>query len=427
MKYIRWSILLLLFLASVLNYFDRQSLSILANTIQKDIQMTDMGYAHVIEVFLLAYMIGFLIVGWLTDRLGVRVGMILFIGLWSLSNMATGFVGSVRGLAIVRFFLGAGESGLYVAAPKIVGEVFPASQRGLAVGIYSAGATVGATVAPPVIALLTVVYGWRAAFVVGGIMGLVWIVPWLLVSRPRRSDEADALSLKPSAMRTPQPISTGWRDVLLCRPALLLLLVRMITDPVWQFLLYWFPKYLGDAHGMSLVEVGRIVWIVYLAADIGGIGAGWLAGVLVTRGLNPADACKWVMIGCTIVIPTCALVPFLSSPAAIMTLIGVISLSVFGYMISVAALAVEILPQDRFGSIWGLVCAGSGLGGIIFADVVGRLITSFSYRPVFMVMACLHPAALVLIWLAAKSRARGALASVNEIAEELATVEGEAV
>ena len=165
---LRWVILFLLFVASVINYVDRQSLSILAKTIQADLHMSDLEYSHVVQMFLLAYMLSFLVTGWLTDRLAERRSLTLFIGWWSLANMFPGLVRSTAGLATARFLLGAGESGLYTVAPKTVGKLFPPAQRGVAVGIYSAGATIGATLAPPMIAAVALQYGWRSAFVTGG-------------------------------------------------------------------------------------------------------------------------------------------------------------------------------------------------------------------------------------------------------------------
>src|SRR5688500_8708919 len=184
MKHIRWAILALLFLASVINYVDRQSLSILARTIQDDLKISDIGYSFVVQVFLFAYMLSFLVAGFITDRLGVRASMTLFIAWWSVVTRLAGFVTPLRGLAATRSLLGMGESGLYVVAPKVVSQMSPASQRGLAVGIYSAGATIGATIAPPLIAWLTLAHGWRAAFIAGGVIGLIWIVPWMLTYRP---------------------------------------------------------------------------------------------------------------------------------------------------------------------------------------------------------------------------------------------------
>jgi ACS family hexuronate transporter-like MFS transporter len=415
----RWIILFLLFLASVINYVDRQTLSILAKTIQQDLNMSDLDYSHVVQMFLLAYMLSFLVAGWLTDKLGEKRALTLFIGWWSLANIFTAFVRSTAGLATARFFLGAGESGLYTVAPKVVGRLFPPAQRGVAVGIYSAGATIGATLAPPLIAAIALNYGWRSAFVAGGVAGLVWLVPWLLFYRdpakePRGFPMTDAPSADPRAapvLPPPQPRTT-WRDVIFCREALLLMGVRILTDPVWQFILFWFPKYMQDAHGMSLAAVGRVTWIVYLAADVGGIAIGFASGGLVRRGLRAADAHKWVLTACAVIIPCCALIPWLPTHAVIIAVVALVALLVFAFMVTLTALAVEVLPPDRIGSTFGIVAAGSGLGGILFAKLVGHLVTSYSYTPVFLLMACLHPASLLLVWAAARARREPAGADI---------------
>ena len=197
-------------------------------------------------------------------------------------------------------------------------------------------------------------------------------------------------------------VNFDWRAVLFCKEALLLLAVRIITDPVWQFILYWFPKYVTNAHGMTLAQVGHLVWIVYLAADVGGVGAGLLCGLLVCRGLVPAQACKWVMIGCALIIPT----PRVHADAAFARRDhrtgggdgagGVCVHDLRGGAGGGSASA------RGFGTTWGLVCAGSGLGGIVFTSVVGHLVTSFSYTPVFILMACLHPLSLLLVWPASR-------------------------
>ena len=249
MKRIRWLILSLLFFASVLNYIDRQTLSILARTIQNDLGISDIGYSNVVQLFLFAYMLAFFAAGWVTDRLGIRAGMTLFIAWWSVSNMLTGVVRSLRGLASARFLLGAGEAGLYTVAPKVVSEYFPPRERGFAVGIYTAGATIGATLAPPLIAWLALNFGWRSAFLTTGGMGLLWIVPWLLIYRP-------AVVSTPSI--TPAAASGSWREVFRSPEVLCLLFARVCTDPVWHFVLFWFPKYLTDVQHMTLAQIGRM-------------------------------------------------------------------------------------------------------------------------------------------------------------------------
>jgi len=422
MKSLRWFILGLLFCASIINYVDRQSLSILARTIQDELVISDIGYSHVIQFFLFAYMVSFLVSGWVTDRLGIRASMALFIGWWSIANILTGFVGSIRGLAAARFLLGAGESGLYVVAPKVVAQLFPASQRGLAVGIYSAGATVGATIAPPLLAWLTLNYGWRSAFVVGGAIGLLWVVPWLLVYRPTQTD----LPVAPS-QASPLPAlerdATRWWDIFLTREVLLLLAIRALTDPVWQFILFWLPKYLTDVHGLTLAQVGRIGWVPYLAADIGGILGGYASGFLITRGFRVVDARKWVMVLCGLTIPCGALLVMRTGNInAIVILMAVIAFAEFTWMVTMTALAVDVLPMQRFGRMFGVIAAGSGFGGMLFMQAVGRLVTSFSYMPVFVLIACLHPIALIAVWRIAQARpAAGATTTEPELARGGAT------
>jgi ACS family hexuronate transporter-like MFS transporter len=329
--------------------------------------------------------------------------MALFISWWSIANILTGFVGSIRGLAAARFLLGAGESGLYVVAPKVVAQLFPASQRGLAVGIYSAGATVGATIAPPLLAWLTLNYGWRSAFVVGGALGLIWVFPWLLVYRP--AETAQPAAPVPGPPPALEPVTTRWWDLFLTPEVLLLLAIRALTDPVWQFILFWLPKYLTDVHGLSLAEVGRIGWVPYLAADAGGILGGFASGFLITRGFRVLDARKWVMLVCGLAIPCGALlVTSTGNINTIVVLMAVIAFAEFTWMVTMTALAVDVLPMQRFGRMFGVIAAGSGFGGMLFMQAVGRLVTSFSYTPVFVLIACLHPIALIAVWRIAKSR-----------------------
>lgn len=412
----RWIILGLLFCASVINFIDRQSLSILARTIQDELGISDLGYSTVVQMFLFAYMLSFLVAGWVTDRLGIRLSMTLFIAWWSLANMLTGLANSLRTLAGARFLLGAGESGLYTVAPKVVGELFPPAQRGVAVGIYTAGATIGATLAPPLLAFLANTYGWRGAFFVTGALGLLWIVPWLLLYRTPAARPAPVAETPAGAEE-----KWSWRDVFFCREALLLLGARVLTDPVWHFVLFWFPKFLTDVHGMSLGDLGRIAWIVYLAADVGCVAGGLLSGRLIQRGLLPTEARKWTMTIAAALIPCSALVPFVEAKAAILVLVSIVALAHMTWIVTLTTLAVDLFPARRLGSIFGVIAAGSGLGGMLFTNLVGRLVTHVSYSPVFMIMGCLHPLALFLIWRAAASARR---AKAGATAEAAVAVEG---
>ena len=274
---IRWAILAMLFAATVLNYVDRQVLSILAPQVQKDLGIDDLGYARIVQYFLIAYALSYLGAGWVTDKLGAKLTLALFLGWWSLANMATGWVRNAAQLGFARTMLGLGEPGVYTAGPKAVAEHFPPAERGFAIGVYTAGAMIGATIAPPLIVFLAVQYGWRAAFVITGAAGFVWLAIWLFVYRsPEGAEPA----------RTKEPIR--WGPILRDRRVWGLALTRLIADPVWYFYLFWFPKYLTDERGMTLIQVASLAWIVYLAADVGSVGGGYLSGRLIRSGVAPA-------------------------------------------------------------------------------------------------------------------------------------------
>lgn len=269
--HLRWWIATLLVGAAVLNYVDRQTLSALAPTIQADLQMDDRAYANVVNLFLVAYTIAYLVSGRIADLMGTRASMVVFVVWWSFANMLTAAAQGVQSLGVYRFLLGLGEAGVWPAASKAVSEWFPAKERALAIGLYTMGATLGATLAPYlVIPLATHAWGqtlpgvagflgqgagWRIAFILTGAAGLLWLIPWLWMFRaPRDSklitpDELQMLE-KSSAAETPGGANEKpwtWLQVFTFRGTWLLLVGRLITDPVWYFYQFWFPKYLSRA------------------------------------------------------------------------------------------------------------------------------------------------------------------------------------
>ena len=401
---LRWWIVGILFLSTVINYIDRQTLSVLARTIQDDLGISDSGYARIVQAFLLAYTISYLVSGRVTDWLGTRVSMAAFIVWWSLANIGTAFASSIFTLGLWRLLLGVGEPGNWTVGPKALSEWFPTRERGLAYGIFTMGATIGATVAPPLIAWLALSYGWRGAFVVTGGLGLLWVIPWLWLYRPPhehpRLTDAERVLVPP-----PAPTSTTggaewtlWRTLLTQRDTWLLLGTRVLTDPVWYFYLFWFPKYLTDTRGLSLIEVGRVAWVVYLAADLGALGGGWLSGRLIDRGYAPVAARKRVL---RIAATTILVGPFVAwAPSIPLVLVcaAVVACSQLAWQVTIGALIVDRYPPASVATAFGIVAAGSGFGGMVSTGIVGYLVSNYSYVPVFVTMALLHPLALALVW-----------------------------
>lgn len=403
--HLRWWIIALLFFSTVINYMDRQNLSILARTIQDDLGISDLQYSYVVQAFLLAYTISYLFAGRITDYLGTRASMAAFVIWWSIADMLTSLSRGLLSLGFFRFLLGVGEPGNYTAAPKAVSEWLPPKERALGIGIYTAGATLGAAIAPPLIAYLATQFHWRTVFLVTGSLGLVWVIPWLLIyRRPRehpRITEEELRHIEDESDSAPNssemPPEGRWRYILRRRETWILMLGRMLTDPVWYFYLFWFPKYLTDARHLTLAEVGRIAWMVYLAADVGCILGGWLSGRLIRRGLSPVRSRIWVMTLAAVLLPLSPLINTVSTPLMAVMIASVAAFAHMAWLISLSTIIVDVYPKPVVGTVFGLVAAGSGFGGMLSTNLVGRAVTGYSYAPVFIVMGFLHPLVYLLI------------------------------
>ena len=424
--HLRWWIAGMLFLASVLNYLDRQTLSILAPTIQKELALTDQDYALVVNLFLVAYTAATLLSGRVVDRLGVRVSLALFVGWWSVANLLTGFARSIVSLGAFRFLLGLGEAGNWTAAPKAVADWFPAKERGIAIGLYTLGATIGATLAPILIVNIASRHGWQMAFVVTGVTGLVWLGPWLWLYRrpsehPRLSDQERAHLGLPSlehvgGVPPPRSITTslrgedspssksaadekpeGWRTVLSRHEVWVLMLTRLLTDPVWYFYQFWFAKYLYGERSVSQLGLS-ITFVIFLAADFGALGGGWFSGLLIKRQVPPPASRVRIMAAAACVMPLSVLVPGVASLPVVLAIGMLVVFAHLTWLINLSSLVVDVIPQRSLATTFGVIAAGSALGGMVMNWAVGRLLTHASYGPAFFVMAGLHPLALLLVW-----------------------------
>ena len=401
---LRWWIIGLIFLASVLNYIDRQALSILAPTVQKELGLTNQDYALVVNLFLVAYTISYIVSGRLVDKLGVRLSLALFIGWWSVANMLTAFSRSFGSLGVFRFLLGLGEAGNWTAAPKAVSEWFPARERGLAIGVYTLGATMGATLAPVLILALASWHSWQAAFVVTGAAGLLWLIPWLwLYRRPQEHPRVTAAELEHLASdavaeKTADVAAWGDGRALFARREIWLLVAgRMLTDPVWYFFQFWFAKYLYEGRGLDQKSLS-VTWVIFLAADMGALGGGWFSGLMVKRQVAPALSRLRVMLGCAALVPLAALIPFSGSLGLVLALGMIAVLAHMAWLINLSALVTDVVPRRSLATVFGLVAAGSTLGGIVMNQAVGQLVSGHSYDWAFYLMVGVHPLAWMILW-----------------------------
>ncbi len=399
---LRWLIAALLLLVSVLNYLDRQTLSILARTIQTDLGINDAGYSQVVLAFQLTYAVMYLLSGRILDRVGTRLGMLCFVLWWSVANMLTGLAVGVLSLAFFRSLLGIGEPGGYTASAKAVAEWFPVREKGTAVGLYTMGGTLGAAIAGPLVAFIATRHGWRMAFVITGALGLLLALIWLLLYRkpaehPRLSTAERAYLSGENVLGKPQTSlqRLSWRELGKLKPMWLVLVARMITDPLWYFYLFWFPKYLQDARGFTLQDVGATIWMVFVAADLGSVTGGWLSGKLLQRGLPPIKARLRVMTGAASLLIFSWAMPFVPGQWWPIALASLIAFAHMTWLTCITTFSVDIFPASIIGSAHGAIGSGSAVGGLLSTAVVGWLVTHFSYSPTFFVMSLLHPTVIV--------------------------------
>jgi MFS transporter, ACS family, aldohexuronate transporter len=393
-------LVVLLFLIAFVNYFDRQSLSVVAPRFQAEFHMSDLDYAHVVGLFLLASAIAYAIAGLVADWLGTRRSMALFVGVWSLAEAATALATNTISLSIARFCLGLGEPGLWVTAPKAVGEVLVERLRALAIGIYSMGATVGAVIALPAIVFITHHLPWRSVFLIDGAAGLLWIPLWLWGGRDRQDTDADCTEeIQP---RTERPAKV---DALLNLKAVLvqsktwkLVAARGLTDPVWYFYLFWFPKYLMTSRHLTLDQVAHFAWFVYLGGGLGAITGGLFAGLLIRRGQHVCIAYRWTMLAAALMLPLSPLTAMASSSTMAILIASIIAFAHMNWLVTLTAIVVELYPAAQVGTAAGLIASGSGLGGMISSEIIGSIVIRYGYTPLFFIMGVLHPLVLVFLW-----------------------------
>jgi ACS family hexuronate transporter-like MFS transporter len=400
---LRWLIIGLLFLAAVLNYIDRSVLAILAPTIQKSLHITNERYAHINDGFLIAYAVAYLLSGRVVEKLGTRISMAVFIGFWSAANALTGFARSALSLSVFRSLLGLGEAGGWTASPAAVAEWFPAKERALATGLYSIGGTIGSTIAPLLVIETAGRFGWQAAFVSTGLLGFVWLIPWLIAYRPPRATTIETASAAVPVVRATE--RELWSAVIRQPDAWRLMGARLLTDSVWYFFLFWMPKYLHEVRGVSQAGLS-IMWVVFLAADVGFVAGGFFSDRLVARGTTPVSSRISMLLASALLVPCIALLPLAPTLRLTLAVAMVVAFAHCMWLSNMTALVIDLIPRPIMATTFGLIAAGSAVGGIIMNDLVAWAVGHYSYDRCFYVMAFMHPlAALLFILPIRRSRA----------------------
>jgi ACS family hexuronate transporter-like MFS transporter len=400
--YLRWLICALLFLATTINYIDRQVLGILAPDLQKEIGWSEVEYGYIVTSFQAAYALGMLMVGRMLDVVGIRHGFAFALIFWSLAAMAHALARTPFGFGAARFALGLGESANFPASIKTVAEWFPKKERAFATGIFNAGTNVGAVVAPAIVPWIALNLHWQWAFIITGAIGFSWLFVWYAYYRPPEQHprlsraEFDYIRSDPAEPQARVP----WLRLLRHRETWAFALGKFMTDPIWWFYLYWIPKFLNENHGLSLSKMGPPLITIYLVADVGSVGGGWLSSTLIKRGFTINAARKTAMLVCALCVTP---IVFASRTSDLWTAVGLISLAAAahqGWSANMFTTASDMFPRHAVASVVGLGGMAGAVGGMLIATATGWLLQlTGSYLAIFLVAGSTYLAALLVIHL----------------------------
>lgn len=434
---LRWVIIALIFFATLINYIDRLTISVLAPAIMEAFKLSNTEFGTVATWFLLAYTISQSASGKLYDKIGVKKGFTVSIIVWSVAGIATAWANGLRALSLCRFMLGFGEAGNWPGAAKTVSEWFPARQRALGMAIFNSGAAIGSIVATPIIiALYTYSKSrggdWHEVFIVTGALGFVWLAAWLFVyDSPEKhkwitpeeyrliKEQDDHLEpvAPPEAtiaeevtLTVPEERAIGWFELLTYRQTWSIILARLLVDPIWWLYITWLPLYLNQVHGFNLREIGYFAWVPFVAADAGSLFGGWLSGHLIGRGWSVNSARKAVIVFAACLMPAGILAAFTTSAMIALALIAVV---LFGFQVwinNVQTLPSDMFPSKAVGSVAGLGGTGAGIGSMIFMFTTGWVTDNFSYAPILIVAGLLAPIGTIILFAFAGSIRRVPLA-----------------
>jgi MFS transporter, ACS family, hexuronate transporter len=383
----RWVMIGLVFLATVINYLDRQTLSVAAPVLTEQFHMSSVAYSRVVFAFMLAYTAMNGVSGPLVDRLGTKLGFALCMAWWSIAAMLHALAWNVLSLGVCRFLLGMGEAGNWPAGVKVVSEWFQPKERAMASGIFNSGSSVGAVVAAPLVAWIILSAGWRSAFLMVGGVGLIWLLVWMLVYCTPEEARADV------ALR-PVP---AWK-LLRTRWVLTFTVSKVFSDPAWYFYVFWFPQYLKSARGFDMAAIGKFAWIPFLTAGAGNLIGGALAAALLSWGV-PLAWTRKISITVFAVLMTAAIPAVLASNAFVsIALVSAATLGYTGALANMLAMPADRFPKNTVGSVWGLASMGAGFGGMVFSLATGWVVDHYSYVPVFAGFGILPLIAAAIVW-----------------------------
>lgn len=399
----RWVICGLLFIATVINYVDRQILGILKPVLSDELQWSEVDYANIVFWFQAAYAMAYVVWGRTVDRVGARWGYFVAFAIWQVAHIAHAGASSVAHFIAARAALGVGEAGSFPAGLKAVTEWFPKRERAFATGVFNAGSNVGAIITPLIIPSITIALGWQAAFVITGVVSLLWLVLWLMFYRtPRLSKRVGAAELAhiESDPPDPQVAQVGWGTVLRKKETWAFAIAKFLTDPIWWMFLFWLPDFFAKTYNLDLQSYGPPLVMVYLLADIGSIAGGWFSLKLIRGGRSINFARKTAMLICALLVTPMFFAQQVSSLWLAVLIVGLAAAAHQGFSANLFTLPGDVFPRRAVGSVIGIGGMFGALGGMLMAKYVGYVLERLgTYTPMFIIAGTVYLVALLLIHL----------------------------
>ena len=407
MSGLRWLIIGLVFFITVINYIDRQTVSVLGDVITGDLGLSETEFGAISVFFLIAYTLSQGISGKVFDRFGTKLGFIFSVVIWSVAAVLHAFATGFTSLAAFRFLLGIGEAGNFPGAAKVVAEWFSQKDRALAQGIFNSGVALGSIVAPPLIVWLQLMYGWKITFIATGLLGFVWLIFWLLFYYPRKehkwlTPQENEYIESGEIQEAASAKSMSYMDLLKYKETWSIVLARFMVDPVWWLYIIWLPKYMKAELGFDLKQIGMFAWVPFVAAGLGSLLGGWLARFLIGKGWSVNKARKTIIGLSSLLMPAGIAAAYTNDP---MVALAMISLVLFGFQIwinNVQTLPSDFFPSSSVGSIAGLGGVGAGIGAGIFTYSTGWVVDATgSYTPILVAAGLLAPLGTIVLFLLA--------------------------
>ena len=406
----RWVVCALLFAATAINYVDRQMIGVLKPTLKGEFGWTESDFATIIFWFQLAYAVGYIGFGRIVDLVGARMGYTIAIVIWTVSHMAHGLATSITTFAMARFGLGVGEAGNFPAGIKAVTEWFPQRERAYAIGLFNAGANIGAIVTPLLVPFLVLTFNWRVAFYITGIFGVLWLAAWLTIYRSpehhKRVTAAERAYISQDPADPVEPLS--WGRVATYRETWAYALGKFCIDPIWWFFLFWLPGYLFDRYDLDLKSFGLPLAAIYLISDVGSIAGGWLSSKLIASGRTPNFARKVTMLICAVCVLPIFFAQSISTVWGAVAVIGLATAAHQAFSANLYAIPSDMFPRGAVGSVVGIGGTVGAVGGMGMALFTGYILdaTNNNYSVLFAIAGSAYFVALLCVHLLSPKLAR---------------------